>query len=71
MYVTPMMTTLTVPVPFKLTARDLSRCGGKGISALVVELIEREAAKGKDQFVKLGEVWKNDPMIAEELRERP
>ncbi len=71
-YVTPMTTklTLSVPVKFKLTARKLSRRRGKSISALVVELIEREAAKEKDPFAKLSEIWKDNPVTAKELRER-
>ncbi|MBP8823272.1 MAG: hypothetical protein KBH07_06485 [Flavobacteriales bacterium] len=62
--------TLSVPLKFKRTARRLSQRRGKSISALVVELIEREAAKEKDPFAKLSEIWKDNPISAEELRER-
>ena len=62
--------TLSVPIKFKLTAQKLSRLRGKSISALVVELIEREAANEKDTFAKLSEIWKDNPITAKELRER-
>lgn len=62
--------TLSVPLKFKRTDRRLSRQRGKSISALVVELIEREAKKEKDPFAKLSEIWKDNPVSAEELRER-
>ncbi len=62
--------TLSVPVKFKLTARKLGRLRGKSISALVVELREREAAKKMDPFAKLSEIWKDNPVTTEELRKR-
>lgn len=72
-YVTVMTTKLTLSVPekFKKTARMLSRKRNKSISALVVELIEREAAREeKDPFEGLAKIWKDNPITAEELRER-
>jgi Family of unknown function (DUF6364) len=62
--------TLSVPPKFKRTATMLSRRRKKSISALVVELVEREAAKEKDPFATLAEIWKDNPITAEELRER-
>lgn len=49
--------TLSVPPKFKKTATMLSKRRKKSISALVVELLEREAAKEKDPFEKLAEIW--------------
>lgn len=71
-HVTSMTTKLTLSVPskFKLTARRLSRKRGKSISALVVELIEREAAMEKDPFVNLRGIWKDRDIDAQEIRER-
>ncbi len=62
--------TLSVPPNFKRTATMLSRRRKKSISALVVELLEREAAKEKDPFEKLAEIWGDNPVTADELRER-
>lgn len=62
--------TLSVPARFKRTAQALSRRRKKSISALVVELIEREAKRDKDPFAGLEELWKDNPVTAEELRER-
>ena len=62
--------TLSVPPKFKRTATMLSRRRKKSISALVVELLEREAKREKDPFAGLAEIWKDNPVTAEELRER-
>ncbi|MBS1938241.1 MAG: hypothetical protein JSS84_10585 [Bacteroidetes bacterium] len=62
--------TLSVPLKFKRTARRLSQRRGKSISALVVELIEREAAMQRDPFANLRGIWKDRDIDAEELRER-
>lgn len=62
--------TLSVPMDFKRTARRLSQRRGKSISALVVELIEREAAMQGDPFANLRGIWKDRDIDAEELRER-
>lgn len=62
--------TLSVPPNFKRTAAKLSRRRKKSISALVVELVEREARREKDPFATLEGVWKDNPITAEELRER-
>ena len=62
--------TLSVPLKFKRTARRLSQRRGKSISALVVELIEREAAMQSDPFANLRGIWKDRDIDAEELRER-
>jgi len=62
--------TLSVPMDFKRTARRLSQRRGKRISAMVVELIEREAAMQRDPFANLRGIWKDRDIDAEELRER-
>ncbi len=62
--------TLSVPPRFKRTATMLSRRRKKSISALVVELVEREAAREKDPFAVLEGIWKDNPVTAKELRER-
>ncbi len=62
--------TLSVPLKFKRTARRLSQRRGKSISALVVELIEREAAMQSDPFANLRGIWKNRDIDADEIRER-
>ena len=62
--------TLSVPPKFKRTATMLSRRRKKSISALVVELLEREAAKEKDPFTGLAKIWQGNPVTAAELRER-
>lgn len=62
--------TITVPEGFKETARCLARARGKSISALVVELVEREAAKAKDPFEGLRGIWKDNPVSASEIRKR-
>lgn len=62
--------TLSVPPKFKRTATMLSRRRKKSISALVVELLEREAAREKDPFAGLDGVWKDNPVTAEQLREK-
>ena len=62
--------TLSVPPKFKRTAAMLSRRRKKSISALVVELLEREAARDKDPFAGLDGVWKDNPVTAEQLREK-
>ncbi|MBX2982461.1 MAG: hypothetical protein KF843_07315 [Flavobacteriales bacterium] len=61
--------TLSVPPKFKRKAAMLSKRRNKSISALVVELIEREVAKEKDPFAGLEAIWKDNPVTAEELRE--
>ncbi len=62
--------TLSVPMDFKRTARRLSQRRGKSISALVVELIEREAAMQRDPFANLRGIWKDRGIDADEIRER-
>lgn len=64
--------TLSVPLRFKRTASALSRRRKKSISALVVELIEREAAQdeAKDPFAELRGIWKGRNIDAEEIRQR-
>ena len=62
--------TLSVPLRFKRTAAALSRRRKKSISALVVELVEREAKLEKDPFAALEGIWKDNPVTADELRER-
>lgn len=62
--------TLSVPLRFKRTAAALSRRRKKSISALVVELVEREARREKDPFAGLEDIWKDNPITAEELREK-
>ncbi len=62
--------TLSVPLKFKRTARLLSQRRGKSISALVVELIEREAAMQSDPFANLRGIWKDRDIDAEEIRQR-
>ncbi len=68
----PMTTKLTLSVPpkFKRTAAILSRRRKKSISALFVEFVEREAKREKDPFATLEELWKDNPVTAEELREK-
>jgi hypothetical protein len=48
----------------------LSRRRKKSISALFVEFVEREAKREKDPFETLEELWKDNPVTAEELREK-
>jgi len=65
--------TLSVPPKFKRTAAMLSRRRKKSISALFVEFVEfveREAEREMDPFATLESSWKDDPVTAEELRER-
>lgn len=62
--------TLSVPPRFKRTARLLSRRRGKSISALVVELIEREAAAQGDPFENLRGIWEGRDVDAEAIRKR-
>lgn len=62
--------TLSVPLKFKRTARKLSQRRGKSISALVVELIEREAALQGDPFANLRGIWKDRDVDADEIRQR-
>ena len=62
--------TLSVPDKFKRTARALSRRRKKSISALVVELIEREAARDTDPFEDLRGIWKDNDVDADEIRQR-
>ena len=62
--------TLSVPQKAKRTATMLSRKRNKSISALIVELLDREAAKEKDPFERLAEIWGDNPATADELRER-
>ncbi|HMN04804.1 MAG TPA: hypothetical protein PKD45_03685 [Flavobacteriales bacterium] len=62
--------TLSVPPKFKKTAAMLSRRRKKSISALVVELIEREAEKDKDRYAEIRGIWKDRDITAEEIRER-
>ncbi len=71
-YVSLMTTKLTLSVPekFKRTARALSRRRKKSISALVVELIEREAQLEKDPFENLRGIWKDNEVDADEIRAR-
>ncbi|MBL7953796.1 MAG: hypothetical protein JNJ91_02070 [Flavobacteriales bacterium] len=60
--------TLSVPPKFKKTATMLSKRRKKSISALVVELLECEAAKEKDPFAGLDGIWEDRDITAEELR---
>ena len=71
-YVSLMTTKLMLSVPekFKRTARALSRRRKKSISALVVELIEREAERDKDPFENLRGIWKDNDVDADEIRAR-
>jgi len=62
--------TLSVPPDFKRKATMLSRKRKKSISALVVELLEREAAKEKDPFAGLDGIWEERDITVEELREK-
>jgi hypothetical protein len=62
--------TLSVPPQFKRTATMLSRRRKKSISALFVELMEREAAKEKDPFAGLDGVWEGRDITVEQLREK-
>ena len=62
--------TLSVPLKFKRTAAMLSRRRKKSISAVFVEFVEREAKREKDPFAGLEEIWKDNPITAEELREK-
>jgi hypothetical protein len=62
--------TLSVPPKFKRTATMLSRRRKKSISALFVELMEREAAKEKDPFAGLDGVWEGRDITVEQLREK-
>lgn len=62
--------TLSVPPKFKRTAAMLSRKRKKSISALFVEFVEREVKREKDPFAALEELWKDNPVTAEELREK-
>jgi hypothetical protein len=58
------------PLNFKRKAALLSRKRKKSISALFVEFVEREAQREKDPFAVLEGVWKDNPVTAEELREK-
>ncbi|MBL0127802.1 MAG: hypothetical protein IPP83_10160 [Flavobacteriales bacterium] len=62
--------TLSVPLRFKRTAAALSKRRKKSISALVVELIEREAQREKDPFSGLDGVWEGRDITLEQLREK-
>ncbi len=62
--------TLSVPPKFKQKAVMLSRRRKKSISALFVEFVEREAKREKDPFATLEGLWKDNPVTAEELREK-
>jgi hypothetical protein len=62
--------TLSVPMGFKRKARRLSQRRGKSISALVVELIEREATLPSDPFANLRGIRKDRNIDAEEIRGR-
>ncbi|MBS1938249.1 MAG: hypothetical protein JSS84_10625 [Bacteroidetes bacterium] len=62
--------TLSVPSKFKRKAQVLSRKRKKSISALFVEFVEREAKREKDPFATLEEIWGDNPITAEELREK-
>lgn len=62
--------TLSVPPQFKRKAQTLSRRRRKSISALFVEFVEREVSQEKDPFGQLEQIWKDNPITAEELRER-
>lgn len=62
--------TLSVPPKFKRKAALLSRRRKKSISALFVEFVEREAKREKDPFAVLEGLWKDNPITAEELREK-
>jgi len=62
--------TLSVPLKFKRKAQLLSRKRKKSISALFEEFVEREAKREKDPFSILEVVWKDDPVTADELREK-
>ena len=62
--------TLSVPLRFKRTAAALSKRRKKSISALVVELIEREALREKDPFAGLDGVWEGRDITLEQLREK-
>ncbi|MCO5276290.1 MAG: hypothetical protein M9900_15405 [Flavobacteriales bacterium] len=59
--------TLSVPLKVKRKAQVLSRRRKKSISALFVE---REAKREKDPFAGLDGVWSDNPITAEELREK-
>ncbi len=62
--------TLSVPLRFKRTASALSKRRRKSISALVVELVEREAKREKDPFAGLDGVWEGRDITLEKLREK-
>lgn len=62
--------TLSVPPRFKRTAAALSRRRKKSISALVVELVEREAKRERDPFAGLDGVWEGRNITLEKLREK-
>ena len=62
--------TLSVPLRFKRTAAALSRRRKKSISALVVELVEREAKREKNPFAGLDGVWEGRDITLEKLREK-
>ena len=62
--------TLSVPPRFKRTAAALRRRRKKSISALVVELVEREAKREKDPFAGLDGVWEGRDITLEKLREK-
>lgn len=62
--------TLSVPLKFKRTAEALSKKRRKSISALVVELVEREAAQEKDIYAELRGIWKGRDINADEIRQR-
>ena len=64
--------TLSVPPKFKRTAEALSRSRKKSISALVVELVEREAAQEKEKmpFQELLGIWADRDITLEKIREK-
>jgi len=63
---------LTVPTPVKAMrlAEQIGKRLGISPSELIVELIEREAERLKDPFAELRGIWVDNPVTAEELRER-
>ena len=62
--------TLSVPEKFKRTAAMVSRKRKKSISALFVELVEREAQREQDPFAGLDGVWEGRDITLEQLREK-
>lgn len=61
---------LSVTPEFRRTALMLCQERGQTISELIIELIEREAAKEKDQFDGLANIWGDNPTTAAQLRKR-